>query len=301
MVLFMQNIKKVSFHALNSGPHFVVLGAIHGNEVCGPRAINKIIKLFESEQIHLTHGTVTFIPICNPKAYKRNEREYERNLNRHLYPKTEINAYEDRIDPILCDTLKTADYLLDLHSYQSDGDAFIFLGGQNSKEEAFARNLGVDHFIYGWAEAFGNSSQTEEQIKAAMGTTEFTRQFGACAVTLECGNHRNENADHIGAQAILNGLSHLEMITGHYAHQKKSNQQHCAKMKKVFYKEAEGEWIKQWKHFDHVKQGEILIKYKDGTTITADEDGFLILPKDFATIGGEWIYFGVESEFPCNN
>ena len=90
------------------------------------------------------------------------------------------------------------------------------------------------------------------------------------------------------------------MVDGTFTSTAQSDEQHCAKMKTVFYKENEGEWAKAWEHFDAVKKGDLLIQYKDGRKITAQEDGFLILPKNFATIGGEWIYFGVSSDFPCS-
>lgn len=291
-------IKKVTYCSLQPGPHLLVLGAVHGNEYCGPAAINNMIDQFESGHINLLKGSVTFIPICNPKAYELKQREVERNLNRHLYPKTDKQFYEDHIDPILCAELEKADYLLDLHSYQSPGDAFIFLSGTDKIEEEFSRSLGVDQFVFGWSEAFSNvDNPTTETVNASMGTTEYARQFGTKAATLECGHHHNKDSADIGQQGIYKALQHLSLIEGESL-PPSSHVQHCVRMQKVFYKEKPGELTQQWKNFDQVNAGECLIRYNDGTTVSAEQAGYLILPKSFAKEHQEWVYFGTRANFP---
>ncbi len=295
-----QMIKKVSFTALNEGPNLLVLGAVHGNEYCGTTAINQVIEQFQSGDYELLRGSVTFIPICNPKAYELKQREVERNLNRHLYPKSVKKFYEDHIDPILCSELEKADYLLDLHSYQSQGGPFVFLSGADKIEEEFARSLGVDHFVCGWSEAFGSGTEkTQESVNASMGTTEYARQFKAKAVTLECGHHHNDDNPDIGKKAIISALKHLSLIGGKPLINS-NNQQYCVRMSKVFYKEKPGSWTKTWQNFDKIEKGEDFIVYDDGTKICADQSGYLILPKSFAEVGQDWVYFGTDDGFPSD-
>lgn len=309
----MSVIKRVSYNSLNEGKHFVIFGAVHGNEICGPIAINRIIDDIDNHKISIKKGRVTFIPIANPKAHKMNVRFVERNLNRHMYPKDEPVHYEDHIDPILCDVLNNADVLLDLHSYQSQGGPFCFFGQSSQAEIDFARSLGIKHFVYGWSEAF-SSSQKKDDL-ASMGTTEYVRHQGGfattttsyarsknkkgIAVTVECGNHLNDDAADVGYETIKRALAFLDMID--YDAPKSDEKQYCIKMKSVFYKEKAGQFTKPWKHCDRVQKNDLIATYDDGEELRAPDDGFLVLPKAATDQpeGSEWFYFGVETDFPA--
>ena len=289
-----QTLQSTTFHSLTPGPHFLVLGAIHGNETCGPIALQRIIEGFTNGGLELVAGTLTIFPICNPKAHALNQRFVERNLNRELYPKEQPQAYEDFINPIVCRVLEQADYVLDLHSFHSPGGPFIFLGGDCGEEQTFARHLGVDHFVYGWAAAY--SAAHSQNDKAALGTVEYARQFGAKAATLECGHHHNADAPDIGERAVLNGLAYLNMINRPTT--PPSATQTCAKMQSVVIKEKPGQFAKPWVHFDAIKKGDAIIQYDDGTQAVADDDCFLVLPKNDVPVGTECVYLGVATAFP---
>ena len=186
--------------------------------------------------------------------------------------------------------------MLDLHSYQSMGGAFCFLGTGSQAEIDFALAINTPYYIYGWSDAFGKNTDIDPRL--AMGTTEYSRSKGGIAVTLECGHHHNVDAADIGYQAIVNALVHFDMI-------KVKNKQAAItpkmiKMQTVFYKEKPGHFVKEWRHCDAVQQGDTIAVYEDGSTITAPENGFLVLPKtslDHA-LGSEWVYFGVETDVP---
>ena len=236
------------------------------------------------------------IPIANPRAYAANKRFIDRNLNRRLYPKEIPEQYEDHLDPVICEALAEADIVLDLHSYASQGGPFIFLGPANPKEQAYARALGVNDFVYGWQDAYGQTNNRDAMLES-MGTTEYTRTKGGIAITLECGHHHNENNADVGYQAIINALSHFDM-TNQTSQNKTTTDQRCIRMKHVFYKEQEGEFTHPWKHYDFVKAGQPLAKYPNGETLTAPEDSFIVLPKVDSEVGTEWFYLGVKSDFP---
>lgn len=289
-------LERFDFDSGKTGKHLVVLGAVHGNEKCGTVAIRRAIAEIESGAIKLASGKVTFLPICNPRAYAQNVRFTERNLNRYLVPKANKVHYEDFLDEQICSALTEADVLLDLHSYESAGGPFIFLGHTNEENE-YAKALGVSDFVYGWAEAFSKSSdsKTDESI----GTTDVVRNAGGIGVTLECGHHSNADAPEIGYQGILRAMSHLEIIDQKFA--PTSAAPRVVKMEKVFYKQKAGQWEKPLKHYDFVAQGEVIATYEDGEQIVAEKDGYIVLPKASAPhekIGAEWFYFGVGTGFP---
>ncbi len=288
-------VKKIEYDSGVEGKSLVVLGAVHGNEKCGTQAILRMAKELDNGCLKLKHGTLVMVPITNQKAYNQNVRFVDRNLNRQLHPSHQGKGYEDQINSELCAILESTDVLLDLHSYASQGGPFIFLGGGNQAENDFAKALGVNDFVYGWQEAFGNAN-TQVDPYESMGTTEYTRYVGGIGVTLECGHHYNDDAPDVGYKAIINALVHLQMLEGEGSFIK--DDYRCVHMKLAFYKEKAGKLAKQWKHYDSVKKGQVLAEYEDDKKIVAPEDGYIILPKLDAEIGKEWFFFGVGSEFP---
>ncbi len=281
------------FETLIPGPHLVIFGAIHGDEKCGTQAIQLLIDNIQASALRLTKGSLTCVPICNPKAYENNTRFVERNLNRSLYIKENPTAYEDFIDPILCKLLDQADVLLDLHSYASQGTAFGFLGHSSEAEIEYCRALGVNDFVYGWSQAFAKANTDPRD---SMGTTEYARAAGCLATTIECGHHYNDDAADIAYRTIRHALAHHGMIEEAYPTNKV--RQRFTQMKSVYFKAKQGETTKPWNHYDTVAKGEVLATYDDGEKIVAPEDGVIILPKLSAEIGGEWFYFGVQTDCP---
>jgi predicted deacylase len=292
-------VKIVTYRTVEAGPALTVLGAVHGNERCGAEAINRLIAEVDKGAVTLKRGTLQLVPITNPRAYREGVRFVERNLNRHLYPKEAKVNYEDHLDPILCGVLDRTDVLLDLHSYTSQGGPFIFLGGENAREVAFAKALGVPDFVVGWADAFGSG----DGIKESQGTTEYARTRGALAVTLECGQHLNADAADIGYRAILRGLAHLDMLdAGTPATPKKetpSGMQRVVRMKSVYRREEGATLAKPWRHFDAVAKGEAMARLANGKAVPAPDDGFIVLPKEKAATGEEWFFFGTPAALPA--
>ena len=121
-------LELVRFSGLQPGPKLIVLGAVHGNEPCGPEAILRAIDACRAGRLSIRRGEVTFVPVANLKAYRRRSREGDRNLNRDLRDKIVPQDYEDRIGNRLCALLREHDVLLDIHSFQAQGRALRFRG-----------------------------------------------------------------------------------------------------------------------------------------------------------------------------
>lgn len=281
----------------HQGPTFTVLGAVHGNERCGTEAIRRVVNALDSGEVKLSSGTLVMVPVTNPRAYERNVRFIDRNLNRCLHPDYKGDgSYEDLINPVLIPLLEKTEVLLDLHSYASPGGPFIFVSSdKNDKaEKDFATALGVFDFVYGWQDAFGNSN-TKLDPHYSTGTTEYARENGAISITLECGHHLNADAPDVGEKSILLALEHLGMIAdaGVAVEEKPIR---CVRMKQSFCKLRAGDFVKALKHYDPVSAGDVIARYTDGEEIAAPEDGFVILPKANAEPGQDWFFFGVASD-----
>lgn len=294
-------IEAITFSALRTGPKLLILGAVHGNEVCGPIAIQKVLNEFKSGKIKLQRGQVTFIPVVNYKAYLRNTREGDRNLNRDLREAVIPQDNEDQIANILCPILRNHDVLLDIHSFKSQGVPFVFTGPENNKgilepfskaekERALAHCLGVDLIMSGWLKTF--ASGYPHQPFFGVGTTEFMRFAGGYAVTLECGNHSDIQSPDIACKAILNTLAHLEMIDAlPPTHKAKQHIQ----LEQVFLAESEDDQLKKaWKTADSVQKGDVIAVRKSGEILVAPENGFIVFPNATVKKGETLFYFAKE-------
>lgn len=289
-------LKALTYTSLEPGPRLLIFGAIHGNEKCGAAGINRVAAELDAGKLQLAKGRLQMIPICNPRAYIEDVRYVERNLNRYLVPMEKPDTYEARIGNILCPLLEKCDALLDIHSYTVGGEPFISYTGGCEGERAFAAALGVRNLLTGWEEVYAKMGKgrggppTEEST----GGPQYARRHGAIAVTIECGQHKDSKAPEIAYQSILNALRHFGMLEGPKAAQPKLAEVRNVQMTHVYYRDEGGKLPRNWKHLEEVKAGEVIASYPYGKSISAPENGFIIMPKADCPVGEEWFYFGVQ-------
>jgi predicted deacylase len=109
------------FCSSEPGPRLALMGGIHGNEVCGPKALQPLIQDLQAGKIRLVRGSLLVIPVANPKAYAKNSRFVEENLNRVFTPHDNPRTYEQKLANTLTGLLSGCDALLDMHSIHSRG------------------------------------------------------------------------------------------------------------------------------------------------------------------------------------
>ncbi len=285
-----------SFEGAAQGPSFTALGAVHGNEKCGTEALMRILKHIEDGDIEIIAGKFTTIPICNPRAYKQDVRFVERNLNRFMSPKENPEHYEDHLDNVICPVLDQTDFLLDLHSYTSQGEPFVFLGCLKQEDLKFSKALGVPRFIYGWADAMKKSDDVTDKHQA-MGTTEYAREQGSVALTMECGTHGYERAVDFAFEAVLNALEYLKIAKVnpdlHITDLPNKNRFNI-KMSGMHLKKKDGDFTDNWTNMHPVEAGTVIARYDDGEELIMPKDGYIVLPNRKAPIGHEWFFLGVE-------
>lgn len=294
----------------NLGPRIIILGAVHGNETCGTKAIPRVIEELNNIALALRSGTVTFVPITNPLAYAKGERAGERNLNRNLFPNPNPQDFEDRVANWLCPLLAQHDVLLDLHSFNAPGEPFVMVGPRNNdgplepfkheeQERALARRLGVRRFVDGWLRTYGDgvqrrmsgSAELQTVLRYGMGTTEYMRSVGGYALTLECGQHDDPQAPEVAYRAILNTLAFLGMIDAPEPEPVAPEQMEALSMVAVYDKQhADDTFSRNWSSFDPVRQGEEIGRRADGTPVLAEFDGRILFPDAAAEANSEWYY-----------
>jgi len=312
-----------------AGPRLLVLGAVHGNETCGTRAIERVMAEFEAERLQLVRGSFTVLPITNPLAYQRGQRMGERNLNRNLRVTEQPQNYEDRIANALCPLIGKNDALIDLHSFQSAGEPFVMIGPSpnedelepfafSPQEEALALRLGPRRFVEGWmptyaagvanrlkrAEASGDPQAHSQLLNTdpsyGIGTTEYIRSVGGLGVTVECGQHDDPQAVEVAYQAIVNTLAHLSMIVA--PRPPVQTDVEVLRLSEVTDRlHAGDEFVRPWASFDAVKAGEPIGRRHDGTLVCAPDDGHVVFPNVTALPGNEWFYFARRSDRVLNS
>jgi len=203
--------------------------------------------------------------------------------------------------------------LLDLHSFQSEGEAFAMIGPRDNPGplEPFARafeegqlalHLGTPRVVEGWLDIYaaGLAQRGQAADEAALafgwGTNEYMRSRGGYAVTLECGQHQDPAAPEVAYQAILSALRLLGMIA---ADPRAPAPARPALLRLVSVTDRlhqDDRLVREWATFDRVARGEPIGVRADGRVLHAERDGFIVFPNAEALPGTEWFYFAVESE-----
>jgi len=314
----MSDLPKISsiaihqFASLQAGPKLIVLGAVHGNEVCGTLAIRRLIREIESGIVHIERGNLTLVPVTNPLAYQLKRRHGDRNLNRNMRVTDAPQDFEDHVANVLCPLLQTQDVLLDLHSFHTPGTPFALIGPRNNAgdlepvakaeaEEAMALRLGVGRFVEGWLETYAQGVKDRQargadaSIDYGVGTTETMRRYGGISVTLECGQHEDGAAPQVAYQAILNTLAHLGMV--HDAAPAPIGKRETIRLYRVIDRlHPEDRFNRSWRSFETIKKGDLIGLRHDGATLIADRDGWIVFPNPTAQVDQEWFYLAEASD-----
>jgi predicted deacylase len=311
------SLQRRQFAALEPGPRLLVLGAVHGNETCGTRAIERLLGELDSGEISIKRGLLTLLPVTNPLAYQKKQRQGERNLNRNMRISAAPANFEDRVANVLCPWIAEHEVLLDLHSFHTGGLPFAMLGPQDNdgdiesfahakEEERMAVHLGAARIVEGWMTTYARGVERRRQegkVSApdllernyGMGTTEFARTCGAYGITLECGQHEDPRAPDVAYHAIRQTLALLGMAD--IALQPPPAETELIRLVEVFDMEHPADsFTREWASFDRVSRGETIGHRHGGATVTAPEDGYIVFPNPKALAGNEWFYFGVKSD-----
>jgi predicted deacylase len=274
---------KFQYSGSESWPSLLVLGAIHGNEICGPIAIQRIMQHIDNGLLSIKGWSVTFVPISNPEAYKQWVRYVDTNLNR-LFGHKEMqgnSGYEEWIVGQLEKLVETHDYLVDIHSLSGGNDVFLFQSKYDQQTTQLALSTWVSQCITWRDQVYHNQWWT---------TDDYAWTLWIPALCVECGRHTDPHAPQIAYDAIIGIMKHLWLLPWKptYIHNRV-----CYAMKKLYRKNNQWNLITWVQHGDTFSQGEIVAGYDDGSTICAPYDWVVLLPKHWAAIGDEWFYYGV--------
>lgn len=310
--------KSLHYAGRSAGPSLIVTGAVHGNEVCGTRAIERLATELDAGRRVLARGRLTLVPVCNALAYAHGRRAGERNLNRALGPSAAPQQFEDHVANWLCPLLRQHEVLLDLHSYQAGtqpgAQPFVMVGPRNNHgpvepftqaadEEAWVRVLGVRRAVDGWLSTYAQAVQRRREALPAgtptagldlqphygVGTTEYMRAHGGRALTLECGGHDDPASIEVAWNALLNTLAHLGLVDAP-APTPVAPIEALSLFDVVDKAHQDDRFVRDWKSFEPLREGELIGVRANGSEVRAEAEGCIVFPNPKAGARQEWFY-----------
>ena len=308
--------QSINFTAVQPGKRVLITGAVHGNELAGMHGIRRVIAEIESGQLEIARGSVTFVPITNPMAYAMKRRMGDRNLNRNLQPTDTPTEFEDHIANWLCPLMAKHEILLDLHSFQAQGQAFVMVGPENNtgsleptihgdSERDWALRLGVKRAVDGWLSTYATGVEQRRtraakqnpsagkrhdlDAKYGVGTTEYMRSAGGIALTLECGQHEDPHGREVAYRAIRNTLAYYGLTSDAVPPLAVAAEGlHIAQVIDKF--DQADAFSRAWQSFDPLTAGDVIGTRANGEILTVPKDGRILFPNALAEANHEWFY-----------
>jgi predicted deacylase len=274
------------FRGQADGPHLLLIGGVHGDEVCGPYALARLAHELTAGLLQLAAGKVTILPIANPAAYQQGKRFVQDNLNRIIgrYPQPQWpeQAYADTLARFIED----ADYVLDLHAYHAGNIPYLFLDQNDAAHRAFAASLGMPYWITGWPELYSTAPKSGWSCD----TIGYAQQQQKTGLLVECGHYQDPASIIIADAVARHALAHCQLIT---ATAPMNGAAQRVRVTQIVWRDRDGDFVQPWVNLQACAKGEPIIAYADGSFWTAPEDGMIVLPNAKATLQHEWFYWAV--------
>ena len=265
---------------------FIILGAVHGNEPVGVKAIEKLFSVLENVSIN---GTLVGI-IGNKKAYSKGVRFIEHDLNRLFHENTiedsykkkkPTNEYKELVELLDCikneikQTQPKKIFLIDIHSTSADSPLFSIVNNDTSIWKlATEMNVPV---VTGMIGKLMGGSTLDYFI-----TDNFNIPFNT--ISIEAGQHIDSATLPNAFFYLLKMLQHVGVIEKFSEDQfdNISLKKNLPSLVQFAYRHAiilaDNFIMKpEYKSFQAVKKGEILGSDKNGDVIST-QNGFILMP-----------------------
>ena len=265
---------------------FIILGAIHGNEPVGVKAIEKLFSVLENVSIN---GTLVGI-IGNKKAYSKGVRFIEHDLNRLFHENTieesykkkkPTNEYKELVELLVCikneikQTQPKKIFLIDVHSTSADSPLFSIVNNDTSIWKlATEMNVPV---VTGMVGKLMGGSTLDYFI-----TDNFNIPFNT--ISIEAGQHTDSATIQHAFLYLFKILQHVGVIEKLPENQLDNSLpvKNLPSVVQFAYRHSiifDDDFIMKpnYKSFQAVKKGEILGTDKNGDVIST-QDGFILMP-----------------------
>jgi len=256
-----------------AGPTSIILAGVHGDEICGVKAVEKILP-----NIKINSGKV-FWGYGNPRAIAVTKRFTEANLNRMFVDDNQLstvdkNSYEYQRANFLKPYLDQAEALLDLHA-SSVPDSRPFAICENNAKE-LVRFLPIDLIVSGF-----------DEVEPG-GTDYYMNKNGKIGICLECGYLDDTRSLDRAEKSIMAFLG----TRGHLANTAEPQQQTVLRVYQKYYAKTDNLTLtKQFNNFELIKKNQTICK--DGEEeVKADRESFILFAHDCKKSGSEAFLLG---------
>ena len=279
-------VRSYTYKGEEPGVNLLFLGGVHGNEVCGQRALSALKDELDAGSLRIRKGTLTIVPYANPWACASFSRYMEKNLNRVIAHHKNPEAYEERLGVQIATLIDNCDVMVDLHSISTYCPGpFVMNDFPGPRNDELCHSLGGQFIVKNWLEMFAGSSN-----HAFNSTQRYANQGERIGCLIECGQHEDDSATQVAARAVRNAMKLYGHIPGEVVVPEFRGE---IIAQKAFVKKRDGKMTNaDWHHLMPVKKGEVIAVYDDGEKLAVPDDGILLLPYHRATPGDEWFYFG---------
>ncbi|HTT80455.1 MAG TPA: succinylglutamate desuccinylase/aspartoacylase family protein, partial [Stellaceae bacterium] len=199
-----------SFAAAAPGPHVLVMGLTHGNEICGAIALDRLLRA----GVRPRRGRLT-LAFNNVAAYREFDLRYpiasryiDEDFNR-LWSRATLDGPRHSAELERARALRpfvaAADFLLDLHSMQY-ATAPLMLAGLLPRSRELARRVGIPELIMCDA---GHAAGPRMRDYAGFSDPAAAQT----ALLLEAGQHWERRAAEVATDVMLRFLIALDVVT----------------------------------------------------------------------------------------
>jgi len=198
-----------SFEGPRPGPHVLIAGLVHGNEICGAIAIDRLLSdRLLSDRLRPAQGRLSF-GFVNTAAYERFDpanptasRFVDEDFNRLWSPEV-LDGPRSSVELIRARELRplveTVDLLLDIHSLQQGDDAML-LCGSLEKGRSLARQVGTPAIVVADE---GHAAGTRLRDYAGFADPASAKN----ALLVECGQHWRAGSETVALETAVRFLA----------------------------------------------------------------------------------------------
>lgn len=263
-------------------PLIGIVGALHGNELCGLHVTDALKDPGHPLRKQLKHGSLVLIH-GNPSATAEGRRHTRggTDLNRLFdyefmenLPRTSWK-YEHHRAAQLKPLLESLDAVLDLHSATEPSAPFVIAApGQIS----IAEKLGCPYVTWGWdgPGLLANRVLASPLIKR-----------GKIGLSVECGQHRSSESSQMALEVTERFLHAMGVMEG-----PAPSARPCTKLEvvhRICRPTLNFRFHRSLRGFDRLSPGE-LIGEGDGVRLTAANDYHVLLPNGNVSVGEDMLY-----------
>ena len=284
------------FDSGKNGPHVMISAIVHGNELCGAVALDH---LFRNEvrpikgKLSLAFMNYIAFQRFNPEKPKES-RFVEEDFNR-LWTKEALNGVRDSLElnraREICPHLEKIDFLLDIHSMQTNKIPLV-LSGPLKKGRNFARKIGVTEIV-----VTDSGHKAGRRMRDYDGFSNPSSKKNA--LLIECGQHwQNESAilaiDSSWRFLWKTGVIKEEKAVQFQINHKLPEKQRFIEVNSLYTIKTESfRFVKNFVGLEIIEKAGTTIGYDGDEVIkTPHDDCILIMPTHRKTIGNSAVRFG---------